>query len=183
MRVSIIALLACSVLAATAGLSCAEQGLPEASTLGDMGLSGLQVISDDEALDIRGFGYDPWHGYGRHAKHQSKHRSATAFGRSWAQIAYQGASAGTEDGFAAMGRHLAQGEHGSEAGIVITHGKGKMRRGGRRGGGGQGGPPQATNGGGNNGGGMNGHGGGYPPKPKAKSARVFAGGFSIGITK
>ena len=183
MRVSIIALLACSVLAATAGLSCAEQGLPAAATLGDMGLSGLQVISDDEALDIRGFGYDPWHGYGRHAKHGM----ATAYGRSWAQIAYKGASAGTEDGFAATGKHLAQGEHGSEAGIVIKHyyGKGKTRRGGRRGGGGEGGPAaQATNGGGNGSyGGGKGHGGGHPPKPKAKSARVFAGGFSIGITK
>jgi hypothetical protein len=39
-----------------ASLAQADQGLPSAATLADMGLAGIDVISDREALAIRGEG-------------------------------------------------------------------------------------------------------------------------------
>jgi hypothetical protein len=37
----------------------AEQGVPSSTVLSDMGLAGLQILSDREASAIRGFGFEP----------------------------------------------------------------------------------------------------------------------------
>ena len=56
MRRSIFVLTA-TLIAMLAGFAQADQGLPSAATLADMGLAGMQVISDSEALAVRGQGF------------------------------------------------------------------------------------------------------------------------------
>jgi len=117
------------------------------------------VMSDREAMDVRGMGYDS-------SNKSSKKSVAIAFGISYAKIGgYDSASAGTLDGLFAKGKHYASGKHGSIAGkVVISFG-----------GGGHGGPPKNTS---TNGG---------PPKDpphrggdvKVKAIVVFAGGFAV----
>jgi hypothetical protein len=38
--------------------ACAEQSRPSPAVLADMGLDGLEILSDQEATAIRGFGFD-----------------------------------------------------------------------------------------------------------------------------
>ena len=128
MKHLIIALFATAVCG---GLAEARQGLPTQDALYEMGLSGMQIMSDREALEIRGFGYDPWHGHRKNAKKSV----AIAYGHSYANVGYKRAHSGTEDGFFAKGRHKAKGEHGSRAGVVMKHKRGKGRRRGGFGGG------------------------------------------------
>lgn len=152
MKRCLIVAMAASMLVAFVGIAQAENGMPSQATLRAMGLSGMQVMSDREAMDVRGMGY-------------SSHGStAIAFGISYAHAGGQGASAGSLDGYFSKGKYLAGGSHGSIAGrIVIT-----------KGGGGGGGPPKGTNGGPPNGGPPNGGGGGT----QVKATIVFAGGFA-----
>lgn len=91
----------------------ADSGAIDSATLSAMGLSGVQVVSDAEAMEVRGMGYS--HG---------KKSSAKAFGISYAYLETGGGryrsslgngSAGTLDGFLAKGSHYAGGEHLSEA--------------------------------------------------------------------
>jgi hypothetical protein len=153
--------LAASLLATLSSAAQAEQGMPSQATLRAMGLSGMQVISDRDALNIRGMGY------------QKSHSKAIAFGASYAKVNGKGAEAGTVDGYYAEGKHYAGGAHGSIAGkVVITKG-GKGGHGG--GGGGDWGndaPSVSSNRGG---GGHGGHGG----KVQVKATIVFAGGFAV----
>ena len=46
-----------ALISTFAGLVQADQGLPSAATLADMGLAGIDVISDREALAVRGQGF------------------------------------------------------------------------------------------------------------------------------
>ena len=146
-----------SMILALAGMAQADDGMPSQATLQAMGLSGMQVMSDREAMDVRGLGF---YSSRKHSK-----SVAIAFGISFAGVhGKKGAKAGSLDGFLAVGKHKAAGAHGSIAGIV--HFKKKGRHGDRH-------PNGNHNGGNHNGGGH--HGGGH----KVKATVVFAGGFAI----
>ncbi len=145
------------LLFAVASSVQAEQGQPSQSMLSDMGLASITVMSDAEAMAIRGLGYQP------HYKDQyyGSKSSATAYGNSYASVSGYGAQASTQDGFYASGRRKAGGKHSSYAGIVVK-----------------------TSGGGGQGGGWYGGGGGSSnPKPQVKKIVVFAGGSSYASTK
>lgn len=103
------------------GSAVADNGI-SSKTLNEMGLAGIQVMSDEAAMEIRGMGYSGGH----KSKISSK---SVAFGVSYAKIEEEGgykgpdAEAGTLDGFLAVGMYSAAGEHGSEAGITKTETK------------------------------------------------------------
>src|SRR5262245_38009666 len=97
--------LACALIAAMVTVSKAEQ--PNQQILSDMGLGSLVVMSDSDALSVRGMGYSP----------------VKAYGASWASISGHGGSAGTKNAYSATGNHSAWGETNSEAGIEISKGK------------------------------------------------------------
>jgi hypothetical protein len=86
----------------------AEDGAPSDSTLSQMGLSGLAIMSDDEAMDVRGEGFG------------SGGSSASAWGSSFANIETPFGSAGSENGYSAHGKHEADGSNLSFAGVEIT---------------------------------------------------------------
>ncbi len=169
MKRSLIVVLAASMVVAFVGVARAEHGMPSQATLRAMGLSGMQVMSDREAMNVRGMGYySP-------RKSSRKKPTAIAFGISYAKVGgHHGASAGTIYGFFAKGKHFAAGAHGSIAGKVV------IKKGGRGGHGdphngspnktytkdkGKGGRPQ-----------------GPPHKGGGKQVKtivVFAGGFAV----
>lgn len=158
MKVCQLALVAAALLAASSAF--AADGRPSDTTLAAMGLSGLNVISDDDGLAVRGFGYN----------------GASAYGQSFAVVATNGAAAGSTNGYKASGKKKAAGANLSFAGVEVKQGGGY--------GGGDYGPLYSQ--GGNNGGGHGGDcydncGGGYKPK----SIKVFAisGGSSFGSIK
>jgi hypothetical protein len=147
------------LLVAASSTVQAEQGLPSQSMLTDMGLASIVVMSDADAMAVRGRGYQPNY----EEQHYGSKPSATAYGSSYASISGYGAHANTQDGFYSSGRHFAGGKHKSRAYIVVT-----------------------TNGGGGHGGG--GYGGGHgssksQPKPQVKKIVVFAGGYSYASSK
>jgi len=163
MKRCLTVVMAASMLVAFVGVAQAKNGMPSQATLQAMGLSGLQVMSDSEAMNVRGLGYQSYGG-------KSK---AIAFGVSYAHVGGHGGSAGSLDGFYAEGKHYAGGAHGSIAGkIVITKGGKKRRRGGDNGGNWRNDSPMPYGGGGHGGGG---HGGGGV---QVKATIVFAGGFA-----
>ena len=138
-----------SVALLIAGSAQAADGLPSQSLLSDMGLAGISVMNDADAMAIRGFGYKPK--YDDH--HYSNKPSATAYGSSYASVSGYGAHASSQDGFESHGKYHAGGKHGSRAYIKVT----------KRGGGGNGG----------------GNGNWKPkPKPQVKKVEVFAGGYA-----
>lgn len=147
---------ACSMLA-LAGIAQADSGMPSQSTLDAMGLSGVQVMSDADALNVRGFGY---YGY------SPKKSSVIAYGKSYAHVSGHGAKAGSRDGYYAEGTYYAGGKHGSYAKIEVRKSK-------RRGGGPNRPPRNGNHGGGNNG---PPHGGGG--HVKTKTVKVYAGGYA-----
>jgi hypothetical protein len=126
---------------------------PSQATLAAMGLSGITVMNDAEALSIRGMGYS---GHSKKGKGKSK-SSARAWGSSYARVSGHGAEAGSQNGYDSQGRHFAAGANLSFAGKLIVSGGG---------GGGGGGGAAAMNG---DSGGHGGHGG------------IFAGGGSIAL--
>ena len=88
MKRCLIVVLAASMLVAFVGVARAELGMPSQATLRAMGLSGMQVMSDREAMNIRGMGYYS----------SRKKPTAIAFGISYAPVGgHYGASAGTID--------------------------------------------------------------------------------------
>jgi hypothetical protein len=123
-----VSLPALALAIAISSTAVAENGAISTSQLSEMGLSGIAVMSDEAAMEIRGMGYMP------------SHKSLSlAFGISYATIStedgdvvasqsgYGGdgslgeGSAGTLDGFLAVGSYYAAGEHGSEAQVTKTH--------------------------------------------------------------
>jgi hypothetical protein len=156
----VLAVLAVALPAFAAG------GRPSDKTLSAMGLSGLNVISDEAGLAVRGFGYN----------------GASAYGQSFAAVASHKGAAGSTNGYKASGKKKASGANLSFAGIEVKqsggHGSGGSHGGGGGSYGGQGGYGGASSGGsGSSGGSYGGHGG--------KSVKVFAiaGGSSYGSTK
>jgi hypothetical protein len=109
--------LACAVVAALGSWSWAAEGLNQ-QTLREMGLGDLAIMSDNEGLAVRGFGYSP----------------VKAYGKSWASVSAKGASAGAENAYSSTGKHKAWGETNSKAGVIITIGGGHGGHGGHGGG-------------------------------------------------
>ena len=158
-----LALGVCSLLALT-GVAAAHDSTPSQATLEAMGLSGIQSLSDREAMEVRGFGY-----------YEPKSKSvAIAFGVSYAYVHGHGAKAATKDGYYSKGNYFATGKHHSYATLeYIRSGKhgghmyGHHPHGGKHHGGGKG-----------HGGG--GHGGGHK---KASSITAYAGGSAYARAK
>ena len=90
------------------------------STLGEMGLSGLTVMSDSDALSVRGLGFD-----GHRAKFKKRRDSkriwSAAQGASTAfVIDKHGNTAQSQNSYAAEGPYAASGENFSEATLSTT---------------------------------------------------------------
>jgi hypothetical protein len=100
----------------------ADQGI-SSGTLQAMGLSGLTVLSDSDALSIRGMGY---RGHSRkHYDSKKEVRSKSeAEGRSWASVELDGykeeAEAGSHNSYEAEGKYEASGDNFSEATLSKT---------------------------------------------------------------
>jgi len=112
---------ALALVVALSGSAVADNGISQA-TLQDMGLAGIELMSDADAMAIRGMGYD----LGDHVPNSpSRHDRpwSLAFGVSYAEVEKDGrgdieGEAATLDGFISLGTYMASGEHFSEAGIV-----------------------------------------------------------------
>lgn len=151
-------------------LAHAEGGRPSRQALDAMGLGSLVVMSDEEALSVRGQGYRGG-------------SSVKVFGNSFATIdGGPNGGAHSENGYFAEGKHAAKGSNSSYAGVAdIWIGGGHKGKGGdgpknNRGGmkpRGDGGHP-----GGGYGGGGGGYGGGGHGNVKIHATIFFAGGHS-----
>jgi hypothetical protein len=95
-------------LAMVAGLNCASMAAEQMSpqVLADMGLGAMVVVSDSEAMSVRGFGYSP----------------VRVAGLGWASVKFKGASAGSTNSYQASGKHKAWGSNESEAGVKVSKG-------------------------------------------------------------
>ena len=138
-------------ISAISSLAEADNGRPDRQTLRQMGLGSMVVISDTEALSVRGHGYQP-----------GTSSSVQVWGNSIAAIAGPGGGASSENGYLASGKYKAAGANYSEAGISIT-----TTRGGGMGGGGYKNKP-------------GGGGGGYGGGTTTTTVKYFAGGYSWG---
>jgi hypothetical protein len=147
-----------AMVALASPLAHAEGDRPSRQTLDQMGLSGMVVMSDDEALAVRGQGY----GGGGYMPKPPKDGGSMVqvFGNSSASISIDGGGAHSENGYTAKGPHYAAGKNGSFAGVVYTT---TTSKGGK----------------GNYGGGY-GMGPGHGSITTVHSTVVFAGGFSSG---
>ncbi len=107
---------ALALIVAMSGTAMAENGAVSETALQEMGLAGIEVMSDDAAMAIRGKG---WHG-GYPLPNPpvgSDKPWSLAYGASYANVGSGGGTgAGTFDGFVAEGKYMASGEHLSEAG-------------------------------------------------------------------
>jgi len=116
MNKTILSLLASVLVCMAAPSADADQGI-SSSTLDEMGLSGLTVMSDSDALSVRGMGWKD--------SKKGKKTYAKARGESWAYVEFEGekkeAEAGSENSYDARGRYKASGENGSEAEMEKTH--------------------------------------------------------------
>jgi hypothetical protein len=90
----------------------ANDGRPGRDTLADMGLGGMIVMSDDDAMSVRGQGFKGG-------------SSARAFGNSFATINTKNGSAHSENAYLAEGKHFAAGANKSFAGAVFKTSNGK----------------------------------------------------------
>lgn len=117
-------LLAALVCVAVSNAKAAE-GI-SASTLSDMGLSSMTVMSDSQAMAIRGKGFSGSHGYCAQCKRTEP--SASAFGNSFATMNLEGCpncvpiggSSHSENGYSSAGPYYASGTNFSEAGATYT---------------------------------------------------------------
>ncbi len=91
------------------GNSFADQTQPSNDTLSQMGLAGMQIASETEAMQVRGKGYV-------HGGHGS---SVAAWGQSSANIGGPHGGASASNGYEAKGKHEAGGETSSVAGMSI----------------------------------------------------------------
>jgi hypothetical protein len=111
-----VTLPALALVVALSGSAVADNGISQA-TLQDMGLAGIELMSDADAMEIRGLGYNG--GHNTPEPPTSDKPWTLAFGVSYAHVGeghYSQGSAGTLDGFIAEGKYKAAGEHFSEAG-------------------------------------------------------------------
>jgi len=101
--VLVVAIALCAMLSQAAQ---AENGRPSRQVLQQMGCGSLVVMSDEEALAIRGEGFKGGHSYVR------------VSGSSWATIGTPDAGAHSENSYFAEGKHDAKGSNSSHAGVV-----------------------------------------------------------------
>lgn len=99
--------LACALTAVMASVIWAADR-PNQQVLDDMGLGGMTVLTDGQALAIRGFGYSP----------------VSASGYGFAQVSFKGSSAGSFNKYSSSGKHSAWGSNESEAGVIVSNGGG-----------------------------------------------------------
>ncbi len=116
-----VTLPALALVVALSGSAVADNGISQA-TLQDMGLAGIELMSDADAMAIRGLGYDLSTNTPEPPRSDNKPWSL-AFGVSYAEVEEDGhghldGEAATLDGFVALGKYMASGEHFSEAGIT-----------------------------------------------------------------
>jgi hypothetical protein len=116
-----------AALVCVAGSARADQGV-SSSTLDKMGLSGMTVVSDHDAMSIRGMGYSGGNHSGGHSSgcktcgpRGNISPSAKAFGNSSASISVKDGGAHSENGYLAKGPYEADGTNFSEAGSEITN--------------------------------------------------------------
>ena len=115
-----VTLPALALVVALSGSAVADNGISQA-TLQDMGLAGIELMSDADAMAIRGLG---WHGNTMPEPPTSVNKPwSLAFGVSYAEVEEDGhghldGEAATLDGFVALGTYMASGDHFSEAGIT-----------------------------------------------------------------
>ena len=141
----------------------AEGHRPSRRTLDEMGLGSMVIMSDAEAMRIRGHGFN---GHGG--------SSVSVFGNSFATFSLPPfGTSHSENGYSADGKHFAHGKNFSKAGVEITTRRGHGKHGGKHFGrmGGKVWPVGM----GRKHGGM-GH--RSPGRPKVTSVKVFAGGHS-----
>jgi len=152
---------AAALAAALSQSTRADDSRPSEQTLAAMGLSSMTVVSDEQAMNVRGHGF------------MGGGSSAVAFGNSFATFNTPFGTSHSENGYAAEGRKFAAGDNYSEAGVElrITRSRGGIF--GKSGGGMTGGNAWRGKPGGN----MGGHPGGAG-RTTSFSVRVFAGGFS-----
>lgn len=92
------------------------------SALADMGLSDLSVMSDEDALSIRGKGFSGGHRIGcKSCGMRAKKPWSSAFGNSFATIETEDGAAHSENGYTAEGSYGAAGDNFSEAGFETTN--------------------------------------------------------------
>ena len=123
MSKTFLSLLGAALVCVAASTATADSGV-SAGTLADMGLSGLDVMSDSDALSIRGKGFSGGHTTGvcKHCGPRvTKQPWSAAFGNSFATIETKDGSASSENGYAAEGPFGASGENFSEAGSVVSN--------------------------------------------------------------
>ena len=84
----------------------AENGAVSSTTLDAMGLSGMQVMSDEEAMAVRGRGFVSAYG---------DSSSSIRLGLNFGPLGQLQADTSTADGFYSDGRYLAGGSHQSES--------------------------------------------------------------------
>jgi hypothetical protein len=101
--------LAMIILAGFGRVAAAEGDKPSRQALAKMGLGGLVVMSDEEAMSIRGQGF-------------KGHSSVSVFGNSFATIETKNGAAHSENGYAVSGKHFAKGANGSHAGAIKIKG-------------------------------------------------------------
>ena len=104
-------LMTLAVVCLCAAPAFADNGTLSASTLDAMGLSSIQVMSDSDALAVRGMGGD-WN------EHALRGSFVKVWGGSEAEIDQPGFDAESENGYFAMGQHFAQGANESVASIT-----------------------------------------------------------------
>jgi len=111
-----------AALFGVAGSAFADQGI-STSTLNEMGLTGLTVVSDHDALAIRGMGFRG----GLHSKCDScgargkKAPYSRVSGSSWASIGVEDGGSHSENAYFAEGPYAASGENYSEAGREVSN--------------------------------------------------------------
>jgi len=121
----IFSMLVAAIVSVAATSANADSGI-SSKTLGDMGLSSLTVMSDSDALAVRGMGYrSSRHSYknrDKDSKKSDKKPWSAVWGASFANVEAEGkdleGEAGTENAYAAEGRYAAAGETFSEATVV-----------------------------------------------------------------
>lgn len=119
MSKSIFSLALSAVLVVAAAQAVSADDAIATSDLAAMGLAGLDTMTDSDALAVRGKGWmPPTYNYPVHPGFGAP--GADAYGTSWANISNDHGSAGTDDGFFAVGHFSAGGSHFSEAGKEIV---------------------------------------------------------------
>jgi len=103
-----------AMAAAAVQSAIAEGQRPSQSTLSAMGLGGMAVMSDEDAMSVRGRGYMGGGG-----------SSASAFGNSFATFSSPFGTAHSENGYQADGKKFAAGKNYSEAGVALTIDRGR----------------------------------------------------------